>query len=72
MTETNPLKALVKARGLKLIDLSRGLGVDKATVTRWAQKRIPAERVVEIERVTGIPRHDLRPDLYPVEQESAA
>ncbi len=72
MTDTNPLKALVKARGLKLIDLSRGLGVDKATVTRWAQKRIPAERVVEIERVTGIPRHDLRPDLYPVEQETAA
>lgn len=74
MTEANPLKKLVKARGLKLIDLSRGLGVDKATVTRWAQKRIPAERVVEIERITGIPRHDLRPDLYPdtAAQDSAA
>lgn len=72
MTDTNSLKALVRARGLKLIDLSRGLGVDKATVTRWAQKRVPAERVVEIERVTGIPRHDLRPDLYPVEAESTA
>jgi len=72
MTEPNPLKALVRARGLKLIDLSRGLGVDKATVTRWAQKRIPAERVVDIERFTGIPRHDLRPDLYPTEQETAA
>lgn len=64
MREATPLKTLVKARGLKLIDVSRGLGVDKATVTRWAQKRIPAERVVEVERLTGIPRHELRPDLY--------
>lgn len=71
MTDTNPLKALVKARGLKLIDLSRGLGVDKATVTRWAQKRIPAERVVEVERLTGIPRHDLRPDIYPAPENAA-
>lgn len=64
MREAAPLKTLVKARGLKLIDVSRGLGVDKATVTRWAQKRIPAERVVDVERLTGIPRHELRPDLY--------
>lgn len=64
MREATPLKTLVKARGLKLIDVSRGLGVDKATVTRWAQKRIPAERVVDVERLTGIPRHELRPDLY--------
>jgi DNA-binding transcriptional regulator YdaS (Cro superfamily) len=26
---------------------------------------LPAERVLDIERVTGIPRHELRPDLYP-------
>jgi DNA-binding transcriptional regulator YdaS (Cro superfamily) len=71
MTDTNSLKALVRARGLKLIDLSRGLGVDKATVTRWAQKRVPAERVVEIERLTGIPRNALRPDLYPAEGAAA-
>lgn len=64
---TTPLKELVKARGLKLIDVSRRLGVDKATVTRWAQKRVPAERVLEIERLTGVSRHQLRPDLYPPE-----
>lgn len=26
---------------------------------------IPAELVIATERETGIPRHDLRPDLYP-------
>lgn len=72
MDDALQLKSLVKARGLKLIDVSRGLGVDKATVSRWAQKRIPAERVLDIERLTGIPRHDLRPDLYPAEQERGA
>lgn len=50
-----------------MADLARALGVDKATVTRWGQKRVPAERVLDVERVAGIPRHDLRPDLYPRE-----
>ena len=27
--------------------------------------RPPAERVLRIEEVTGIPRHELRPDIYP-------
>lgn len=51
-----------------MADLARALGVDKATVTRWGQKRVPAERVLDVERVAGIPRHDLRPDLYPREE----
>lgn len=58
------LKYLLRERGLRLIDLARSVGVDKATATRWAQKRIPAERVQDIERITGISRHDLRPDIY--------
>lgn len=69
------LKYLLRERGLRLIDLARSVGVDKATATRWAQKRIPAERVQDIERITGISRHDLRPDIYgpaPTHQEGAA
>lgn len=71
MTEENDLKALMKARGLKLIDVSRRLGVDKATVSRWAQKRIPAERVIDVERLTGVSRNELRPDLYPASSEQS-
>jgi DNA-binding transcriptional regulator YdaS (Cro superfamily) len=33
--------------------------------------RVPAERVLDIEKLTGVPRHDLRPDLYPTEQAAA-
>lgn len=63
---------MVRARGMKLIDVARGVGVNKATVTRWAQRGVPYERVVEVERVTGIPRHELRPDLAAVFGSAAA
>ncbi len=58
--------------GLKLRDVAVHMGVDKSTVTRWFQSKIPAERVLEIERFTGIPRHELRPDIYPAPTPQAA
>lgn len=39
-------------------------------ISQW--KRVPAERVIEVERVTGISRHELRPDLYPTERAIAS
>lgn len=47
-----------------LAKLAALLGVRHQSFYSW--KRIPAERVLDIERVTGISRHELRPDLYPV------
>lgn len=44
-------------------ELARALNITRAAVFQW--KRVPAERVLEVERITGIPRHDLRPDIYP-------
>lgn len=45
--------------------LSAGLGVNKTTLLRWEEGTvlIPAERVIDVERITGISRHALRPDL---------
>ena len=43
------------SRGLRLVDVAKAIGVTKGTVTRWALKRIPAERVLEVERFTDIP-----------------
>jgi DNA-binding transcriptional regulator YdaS (Cro superfamily) len=60
------LSALLKNRGLRLIDLARKLGVNKATVSRWAEKKVPTERLADVERVTGIAPCDLRPDLAPI------
>ena len=45
--------------------LARDLNVTRGTITSWREKRkIPAERVVDVARVTGIDRARLRPDLY--------
>jgi DNA-binding transcriptional regulator YdaS (Cro superfamily) len=40
------------------------LGVTRQTVYRWVWNRVPAERVAEVEYVTGIPRERLRPDIF--------
>lgn len=37
-------------------------GVTSQAVSQW--KKIPAERVLDIERLTGISRHELRPDVF--------
>ena len=44
--------------------VARGLGLRSSAVAVWT--RVPAERVVEVERITSIPREQLRPDLYRV------
>ena len=53
--------------------LSRALGgeITSQAIAQWRQ--VPAERVLKVEKATGVPRHRLRPDLYPdPERETAA
>lgn len=53
-------RAIKKAGGMSAF--ARALKLSRAAIYRW--DKIPAERVVAIERATGIPREELRPDLY--------
>lgn len=40
----------------------------QGAIANWLSRgRVPAERVLDVETVTGVSRHDLRPDLYPRE-----
>lgn len=67
-----PLERAIDALG-SLSEFARQLKVSPQVVANWRRRGIPAERVLEIERVTidpdsGAPRvtrSDLRPDLYP-------
>ena len=43
-------------------ELARRLGISQPSVSNW--NRVPAERVLEVETVTGVERMVLRPDLY--------
>lgn len=59
------LRAYRDRNSVTLEGLASSFGVNKTTVLRWEEGQVPAERVLEVERVTGVPRSDLRPDLYP-------
>lgn len=53
--------------------LARVLGCSPQAVQRMcATGRVPAERVLAIEAATGVSRHQLRPDIYPKDNEQAA
>jgi DNA-binding transcriptional regulator YdaS (Cro superfamily) len=56
--------AAEKAGGI--VKLSLALGLSRGAASQW--KKVPAERVVDVERLTGVPREILRPDLYRVQQ----
>jgi DNA-binding transcriptional regulator YdaS (Cro superfamily) len=52
--------AIEKAGSVKA--LAEMLNVTPQAISQW--KRIPADRVPDLERVSGIPRHELRPDMW--------
>lgn len=60
------LQAAIDAAG-NISRLASRVDVTRAAISQW--KRVPAERVLEIEQVTGVPRSTLRPDLYPGDRE---
>lgn len=72
MSDEQPIDALSRA-----IDAlggpsaaGRAVGVSPQAIAQW--KRAPAERVLELERLTGVSRHALRPDVFGPEPAEAA
>ncbi len=61
MTMNDGLKTAIKAAG-SLRALSRLLGITHSAILQW--EKVPAERMLKIEKVTGVARERLRPDLY--------
>lgn len=56
------LSRAIKAAGNSQT-LAIKLAVTPQALSQW--KRVPATRALEVERITGVPRHELRPDIYP-------
>jgi transcriptional regulator with XRE-family HTH domain len=63
-------EAIDKAEGLS--KLARACGVTKSAVWQWRRKngsvRIPPRHCLNIEALTGISRHKLRPDVFGSEE----
>lgn len=55
------LQEAIRAVG-GVTELARRIGISQPSVSNWT--RIPAERVLAVEAVSGVPRATLRPDLY--------
>jgi DNA-binding transcriptional regulator YdaS (Cro superfamily) len=59
------IRAACEAVGGQVV-LARALRVTPQAVILWvAGGRVPAQRVLAVEQASGVPRHALRPDLYP-------
>jgi DNA-binding transcriptional regulator YdaS (Cro superfamily) len=60
-------------RALDILDgvrnLAKACDVSVQAVYKWLENGVTAERAIEIETATGgkVTRHELRPDLYPVQ-----
>mgnify|MGYP000884337945 CR=1 FL=1 len=73
-TTNTPLQRAVDLAGSQT-ELARRIGVQQAHVWNWLNRskgKVPGEHVIPIEKATGVSRHELRPDLYPIEEGAQA
>lgn len=59
---------LARNRGLAL-KLARELGITHGAISQW--REVPPLRVIDVERITGISRHELRPDMFGPKSDNA-
>jgi hypothetical protein len=57
-------EAIKRVGGLHAV--GRAFGITAQSVYKW--RKTPPLRVIPLEKLSGIPRNRLRPDLYPIEQ----
>ena len=62
----NRLLEYLQQPGNSQTALANSLGLSQPAIAKWLERQqIPAERVLEVSRLTGIPAFELRPDIYP-------
>lgn len=66
MTDESAVESVIKKAGGQ-VKLAAAAGVTQQAVSHWLNRlrRIPGDYVPRISDATGIPRHVIRPDLYP-------
>lgn len=62
----HPLKDYRERSDLTQLELARQLGVTRETVARWetGRRKIDPARAARISEATGVPRKELRPDVF--------
>ena len=69
MVMKTPLADILRKRGLSIADASRASGIPYVTIAQHVRgaRGISAALAIKYERLLGIPRSELRPDLWPPE-----
>ena len=62
MPDMDTLTTWLKAERGRQKALAAALGINQAAISQWT--RVPADRLIAVERATGISRDRLRPDLF--------
>jgi len=60
----------IKAERGRLSRLAEALGITPGAITQW--DKVPAERLGDVSRITGIPMAFLRPDIFAAASVNAA
>lgn len=51
-------------------NLARALNITTQAISQWS--RVPADRVIQVEKLSGVSRYKLRPDVFGVEPKKVA
>lgn len=52
------------------VELAKRVGVTPQAISQWNE--VPPLRVLAVEAASGVSRHELRPDLYPLDEGARA
>ncbi|MDC7784810.1 Cro/CI family transcriptional regulator [Rhodoplanes sp. TEM] len=66
----DPAIAYIRSTKGLAVKVAKALGIGRQAVYQW--RRVPPERVLTVSEVTGLPPHQIRPDLYPVPARAAS
>jgi hypothetical protein len=64
MPDSDPVLEMVRSVRGTAPRLAKALGILPGGIWQW--KKVPGRHVLQVEQLLNIPRHLIRPDLYPV------
>lgn len=72
MTKSNPIRLWREKHEMSVKDFAAKVGVQDSAVSKWERKGVSTVNALKVHEVTGIPLHELRPDIYPAPEQNEA
>ena len=64
MDQNSPVAKVIEKLGGRRA-AAAAIGIKPQAIQKWVKReRVPIDRVAQVEGLTGIPRHVLRPDIF--------